>query len=77
MYVSFILNMVVSAVADAEYGAAYTNGKAAEDLHITLGLLPTTTLIVIDNQCLTGIANDSVTLHNAFPLDPQPHSLIH
>ena len=76
MCTTSILDVVVSAAAEAEYGAAYTNGKTAEGLRITLhdlGFPQPATLLVMDNQCSTGIANDLVTQRKSKAMDMRFH----
>jgi hypothetical protein len=69
---SSIIDVVVSSATEAEYGATFSNGKIAEGLRVTLAELghpQAPTLLICDNQCSTGIANDTVTQRKSKAMD--------
>ena len=71
-----ILDVVVSAAAEAEYGAAFLNTKRAVPLQGTLldlGMPPRPTLMCSDNKCAHGIANDTVTQRHSKAMDMRYH----
>jgi hypothetical protein len=66
------IDVVVSSAAEAELAAVYLNAKMAVQLRNTLadlGYPQDATLIVCDNQCAVGIANDSITQNRMKAMD--------
>ena len=73
---SAILDVVVTAATEAEYGAAYTNAKQIATLRgilHDLGHPQAPTLMVIDNKAAEGIANDTVTQRHSKAMDMRFH----
>lgn len=71
-----ILDVVVAAAAEAEYGATFINTKRAVPLQHTLQDLECTqqpVLLFTDNKCTDGIANDTVTQRHSKAMDMRYH----
>ena len=61
--ISQIMNNVLASAAEAEVGGLFINGQAACPIRTTLTKLEHTqppTIMVTDNECAQGIANDTV-----------------
>ena len=73
---STILDVVVAAATEAEYGAAYLNAKQIAPLVNTLedlGHPQKPNLLFIDNKAAEGIANDTVTQRHSKAMDMRYH----
>jgi hypothetical protein len=61
--ISQIMNNIMASVAEAEVGGLFVNGQAARPIRTTLqelGHPQPSTIIIADNECALGIANDTV-----------------
>lgn len=75
---SSIIPVTVSSAAEAEYGAAFAVAKEAEGHRLTLldlGYPQSATLIICDNKCAVGLANDSVKQKRSKAIDMRFHWL--
>ena len=60
---SSIIPLVTASVAETEYGSAFMNGRKAQPLQLTLadlGYPHSKTLIMCDNSCAVGLAEDTI-----------------
>jgi len=73
---STILDVVVAAATEAEYGAAYLNTKQTAPIRGVLhdmGHTQPPTPMFIDNKAAEGIANDTVTMRHSKAMDMRFH----
>ena len=73
---SFIIPVVVSSVAEAEYGALFLAGREGVTLRsilANLGYSQSSTTIYCDNACAVGIATDTITPRRTKSMDMQFH----
>ena len=70
------INVIVASAAEAEYAALFLNAQKGEWLRLILsevGYPQAATLILCDNACAVGIANDSVKLKRSKSMDMRFH----
>jgi hypothetical protein len=73
---SRILDCVVASAPEAEYGALYHNGREATEERLTLedmGHPQQPTLIVCDNSCAVGLANNTVRQRRSKAMEMRFH----
>lgn len=71
-----IIDVIVASAAEAEYGGLFNNGQDSEGLRLTLadfGYTQDPTLLVSDNACACGIANESITQRRSKAFDMRFH----
>ena len=74
--ISNIIDVVVASAAEAEYAAVFINGQHAEwtrTILSALGYQQPATLILTDNECAVGLANDTVKIKRAKTVDMRFH----
>lgn len=73
---SAIIPAVVASAAEAEYGALFLNGQLAAILRETLnamGYPQQSTIMVVDNECAVGLANNTVREKKSKAIDMRFH----
>jgi hypothetical protein len=74
--ISSIINVVCASAAEAEYAALFINGQHGEWLRVVLtafGYTQPPTLIMCDNACAVGIANNTVKMKRSKCIDMRFH----
>lgn len=70
------LDVIVAAASEAEYGAVFFNGQTGVWLRtvlLALGYLQPATILLCDNDCAVGIANNTVKLRRSKAIDVRFH----
>ena len=73
---SSILDVIVASAAEAEYAALFNNGQHAvwtRTILTALGHHQPATLIVCDNKCAVGLANDTLQIKRSKSIDMRFH----
>lgn len=76
--ISNIIDVVVASAAEAEYAGAFINAQKGEWLRTVLAALgypQPPTLLLCDNECAVGIANDTVKIKRSKSMDMRFHWL--
>ena len=77
MAVSTILTTVAASAAEAEYGAVFVNGQVVAWLRTVLKEMGypqiEATLMLCDNKCAVGIANDTIKANRSKTMDMRYH----
>jgi hypothetical protein len=76
--ISNIIDVVVASAAEAEYAAAFINAQKGEWIRTVLSALgypQPPTLLLCDNECAVGIANDTVKAKRSKSMDMRFHWL--
>jgi hypothetical protein len=71
-----IINVVVASAAEAEYAALFYAGQIASGLRtilIALGYPQPATIMLSDNACAVGLANDTVKMRRSKSIDMRFH----
>ena len=74
--ISSIISVVCDSAAECEYGALYTNAKDAVPIRHTLmhlGHPQKATIILVDNKCAIGLANDTLKAKRTKSIDTRFH----